>query len=102
MGSVFLEANMLSSYLLYVMALGILGSLVGFTKSDQKGLKAFSYRLIDGVFSAYIAYEIAFYFLQNERLCMAICATAAWFGSDLLVEIRDIIISAIKAKIGTN
>lgn len=77
-------------YLWYVVFIGTIGSIISFFKSSRK--KCFSHffnRILDGVFSAYIVYELVFYFCQDMKVSYASCGIGAWFGSDALVMVRD-------------
>ncbi len=41
-------------------------------------------RVLDGCFSAYIVYEISFFFCKDMRLSLAICGIGAFKGSGIL------------------
>ncbi len=41
---------------------------------------------VSSVLIGFIAYEISFYLLENQRLCLAISAFCAWMGTRLLLE----------------
>lgn len=69
----------------YLLVLGIIGGIVG-AREPKQSLKAFFIRLIDGCFSAFIAYEIAFYYLNNERISLAICGIGAWLGMENIIN----------------
>ena len=44
---------------------------------------------VSSVLIGLIAYEISFYFLQNQRVCLAISAFCAWIGTRLLLEAQS-------------
>lgn len=74
----------------YLLVLGVIGSFVQFSKQETKGFKSFFVRLVDGCFSAFIVYEIAFYYLSNERISLAICGIGAWLGTENIISyVRD-------------
>ena len=71
-------------YLLYVLAAGVAGSVTAFLKHGECGARNFVKRILDGCFSAYIVYEIAFFFAKDMRLSLAICGIGAFKGSGIL------------------
>ena len=78
-------------YLAYVCAVGVAGSIVAWfrqpsatEKSPAVALRSFFTRLCDGWFSAYIIYEIAFFYAKDMRLALAICGIGAFTGSGIL------------------
>ena len=44
---------------------------------------------VSSVLIGFITYEISFYFLQNQRVCLAISAFCAWIGTRLLLEAQS-------------
>ena len=44
---------------------------------------------VSSVLIGFITYEISFYFLQNQRVCLAISAFCAWMGTRLLLEAQS-------------
>ena len=71
-------------YLLYVLAAGVAGSVTAFLKHGECGASNFVKRILDGCFSAYIVYEIAFFCAKDMRLSLAICGIGAFKGSGIL------------------
>ena len=71
-------------YLLYVLAAGVAGSVTAFLKHGECGARNFVKRVLDGCFSAYIVYEIAFFCAKDMRLSLAICGIGAFKGSGIL------------------
>ena len=71
-------------YLLYVLAAGVAGSVTAFLKHGECGARNFVKRILDGCFSAYIVYEIAFFCAKDMRLSLAICGIGAFKGSGIL------------------
>ena len=51
---------------------------------------------VSSVLIGLIAYEISFYFLQNQRVCLAISAFCAWMGTRLLLEAQTRALDFIK------
>ncbi|WP_169753733.1 hypothetical protein [Campylobacter curvus] len=86
---------MVESYLLYVLVVGIVGSIVGFAKSEAAGLKALGKRVLDGVFTAYVVYEIAFFYFHDLRYSLGICGIGAWMGSEGLLLAKDVAIEIL-------
>lgn len=80
-------------YLFYVVLIGVCGSVTSFINHNNKGCKALFKRILDGVFSAYIVYEMSYHFFQDERFSYAFCGVGAWFGSEILVFVRDIVVT---------
>lgn len=80
-------------YLFYVVLIGVCGSVTSFINHNNTGCKALFKRILDGVFSAYIVYEMSYHFFQDERFSYAFCGVGAWFGSEILVFIRDIVLA---------
>lgn len=85
----------------YLVMIGVVGSCVGFIKSGGSGIKPMLTRIFDGCFSAYVVFEMSFYAFENTRLSLAICAVAAFAGSDVLVTVRDLIIDILRVKVGS-
>lgn len=71
-------------YLLYILAAGVAGSVTAFLKYGERGTGNFIKRVLDGCFSAYIVYEISFFFCKDMRLSLAICGIGAFKGSGIL------------------
>ena len=71
-------------YLLYVLAAGVAGSVTAFLKHGECGARNFVKRILDGCFSAYIVYEIAFFCAKDMRLSLAICGIGAFKGSGIM------------------
>ena len=71
-------------YLLYILAAGVAGSVTAFLKHGECGARNFVKRILDGCFSAYIVYEIAFFCAKDMRLSLAICGIGAFKGSGIL------------------
>ena len=71
-------------YLLYVLAAGVAGSVTAFLKHGECGARNFVKRILEGCFSAYIVYEIAFFCAKDMRLSLAICGIGAFKGSGIL------------------
>ena len=44
---------------------------------------------VSSVLIGFITYEISFYILENQRLCLAISAFCAWIGTRLLLEAQS-------------
>ena len=44
---------------------------------------------VSSVLIGFITYEISFYFVENQRLCLAISAFCAWIGTRLLLEAQS-------------
>lgn len=80
---------MLNETIFYICLVGLAGSCVGFFKNQGSGLKSLFLRLVDGCFSAYVIYEITFYYLNSQRISLALCAVGAFMGSDILVLVKD-------------
>ena len=62
-------------YLFYVLIIGCAGSITAFIKNGGGGIKILLKRTWDGCFSAYVVYEIAFFFCQGRtrELCDLWC-----------------------------
>lgn len=43
---------------------------------------------VSSVFVGFVAFEISFYYLGSQRLCVAISAFCAWMGTRLLLEVQ--------------
>jgi len=78
-------------YLFYVLIIGAAGSITAFIKNGGVSLKELGKRTWDGCFSAYVVYEIAFFFSKDERVSFAICGIGAWMGSEVLIFVRDFV-----------
>ena len=80
-------------YLFYVLIIGCAGSITAFIKNGGGGIKILLKRTWDGCFSAYVVYEIAFFFAKDEHVSFAICGVGAWMGSEALIFVRDCVSS---------
>lgn len=77
-----------------MLAAGVAGSVTAFLKHGERGVENFIKRVLDGCFSAYVIYEIAFFCAKDMRLSLAICGIGAFKGSGIL----DLAISFAKNK----
>lgn len=79
-------------YLLYVLVIGCAGSITAFIKNGGGGgIRNLLKRTWDGCFSAYVVYEIAYFFAKDEHVSFAICGIGAWMGSEALIFVRDFV-----------
>ncbi|AQW85548.1 hypothetical protein CPIN18021_0286 [Campylobacter pinnipediorum subsp. caledonicus] len=90
---------MLETYIIYILIVGIVGSFVSWSKAENHNLRNIFFRVIDGCFSAYVVYEIAYYFTTNEKLSLAICGVGAFSGSDMLVSLKEFALNFFQRKI---
>jgi len=44
---------------------------------------------VSSIFIGFVTFEISFYFLANQRLCVAITALASWMGTRLLLQVQN-------------
>lgn len=85
------------SYLVPVFIVGIVGSVVSFLKSNETGVRALGRRILEGAFTAYVIYEIAFFYFHDIRYSLGICGIGAWLGAEGLVLIKDAMVEILKS-----
>lgn len=79
---------------------GIIGLI---NRAEHKTKESFRDKLlfiafggVSSVLIGFITYEISFYILENQRLCLAISAFCAWMGTRLLLEAQTRALDFIK------
>jgi len=79
---------------------GVIGLINRAEHKTKEGLKDKSLFLFFGGISSiligFIAYEISFYFYNNQRFSLAISAFCAWLGTRLLLEAQTRALDFIK------
>lgn len=55
--------------------------------------------IISSVFVAYLIYEISYFYLNSDRLAVALAGVGAWMGTDGLIQIEKALLEFLKNKI---
>lgn len=78
--------------------------LIGKEKlSNCQNKKCKVFKFVSGVGTsmivAYFAFEVSFYYLNHQKLSIALAGVAAWMGADALVSLQEILVKFINRKI---
>ncbi|RBQ28413.1 phage holin family protein [Aliarcobacter vitoriensis] len=81
-------------FMLYLAVISFLAGVIGLiNRAEHKSKERLKDRFlflwsggISSVFIGFVAYEICFYFTENQRFCVAVSAFCAWIGTKLLLE----------------
>lgn len=67
----------------------LLGSYTAYSKGEQKGFKTLLNRLLEGIFVAFIFFNLALYATDEPNIAIGIGGASAWFGVQALEFIRE-------------
>ncbi|WP_041963454.1 phage holin family protein [Sulfurospirillum cavolei] len=79
-----------------------IGAILGyFTKNKEpvskvERLKGLAIGVTTSMFAAYVMFQIAFFYFQNENVSVAIAGVAAWMGADAFLTLEKIITNTPK------
>lgn len=82
-------------FYLWLFGVALVGGILGYLGDEKdksltraQKLRVFIVGVIGSMFTAYITFFIAFHFIPNQELCVAIAGLAAWSGTDLLLALE--------------
>ena len=90
-------ASMLATISFIAGIIGLINRAEHKTKERLKDKLLFiGFGGVSSVLIGFITYEVSFYILENQRLCLAISAFCAWMGTRLLLEAQTRALDFIK------
>lgn len=90
----------------WLVFVSFVASLIGMINKEKlkeyKSTKAKAGALVSGIATSmlvsYIVFEIAFYYLANERMSVALAGVGAWMGTDAFLTLQKVVFDYISRK----
>ena len=84
--------------LIYIVIVACFVAVTKTANASARSIKDYFKSSLESVFVAYVTFEISFYYLDNFRLCLALAAIGAWFGTATLEDLKELLIDLFKRK----
>lgn len=89
---------------LWLVCVAVVGGILGYIQKHERPatrmerFRALSIGVSSSMFAAYCTFQIAFYYLSNENVSVAIAGVAAWMGADAFLTLEKIVLNNLNNK----
>lgn len=90
----------------WFLFIALVGGILGYFAKNKapisraERLRGLAIGVLTSMFAAYVTFQIALYYFQNENISVAIAGVAAWMGADAFLTLEQIILNKSNNKEG--